>query len=128
MRRRAAGSDRREDVTTNEKTPQAGQPYGVKEASSMSSLHHTRPQVNAVQSENPFEVNRRVFASDLDPGAKIVLLVILDHARYGQSKCTASNKTLARESGLSERQTIRHVQNLVDSGWLDLDRLGPLCR
>lgn len=70
-------------------------------------------------------INRRVFAAQLDPGAKIVLLVVLDHARHGQSTCTASNATIAREANLSVRQIGLHVKMLVEDGWLDLERLGP---
>src|SRR5689334_7046867 len=58
---------------------------------------------------NPFEINRRVLASDLSLAAKAVLLVILDHARHGLSKCTASTRTLAREA----RITDRHVRNVL---------------
>ena len=71
-----------------------------------------------------WSINRRVFASNLHPGAKIVLLVILDHARHGQSKCTASNATIAKESRIGVRQVITHIQKLVKDGWIELDRLG----
>ncbi len=77
------------------------------------------PQVEA------WTINRRVFSSNLHPAAKIVLLVILDHARHGQSKCIASNATIARESAIGVRQVISHVGKLVKHGWLDLERLGP---
>jgi len=70
-------------------------------------------------------INRRVFASSLHPAAKVVLLVVLDHARHGKSRCTASNATLARESNVGVRQVISHVGKLVRDGWLDLERLGP---
>jgi hypothetical protein len=62
---------------------------------------------------NPFEINRRVLASDLTLAAKAVLLVILDHARHGASKCTATTRTLARES----RVTVQHVRRVM----LDLE-------
>jgi hypothetical protein len=58
---------------------------------------------------NPFEINRRVLASDLSLAAKALLLVILDHARHGLSKCTASTRTLAREARITER----HVRNML---------------
>src|SRR4051812_6117692 len=57
---------------------------------------------------NPFEINRRVLASDLTLAAKAVLLVILDHARHGLSRCTASTRTLAREARVTDR-TVRNV-------------------
>lgn len=58
---------------------------------------------------NPFELNRRVLASDLSLAAKAVLLVILDHARHGASKCTATTRTIAREA----RVTARHVRRVL---------------
>lgn len=75
--------------------------------------------------DNDFACMRRVYAAQLDPGAKIVLLVVLDHARYGKSKCIASNATIAAESNLSPRMASLHVKALVDAGWLTLERLGP---
>jgi hypothetical protein len=57
---------------------------------------------------NPFEINRRVLASDLTLAARAVLLVILDHARHGLSKCTASTGTIAREARVTDR-TVRNV-------------------
>jgi hypothetical protein len=41
-----------------------------------------------------------------------VLLVILDHARHGLSKCTASTRTLAREARVTERHVRRVLPDL----------------
>jgi hypothetical protein len=74
---------------------------------------------------NPFEVQRSIFAADLEPSAKILLLVILDHAGYGKTRCTASNATLAKESRLGIRQAIYLLRGLEAAGWLAVERLGP---
>jgi hypothetical protein len=61
---------------------------------------------------NPFEINRRVLASDLSLAAKAVLLVILDHARHGLSKRTASTRTIAKESRVTEQHVRRVMLDL----------------
>ena len=55
----------------------------------------------------PWDLNREILASDLGQASKILLLVIVDHAGHGRSKCTASTDTLAREAGM----TGRYVRN-----------------
>jgi hypothetical protein len=72
-----------------------------------------------------WEVNRRILYSPLAAAAKVVLLIIIDHARHGQSVCTASNATLAREAGCQPRHVIRIVRELEKRGWITLDRKGP---
>ena len=74
--------------------------------------------------DNDFACMRRIFAADIPAGAKIVLLVVLDHARYGRSKCIASNETIGRESAILPRQARRHIEALIAAGWLIRERLG----
>lgn len=91
--------------------------------SQLSTLRVLRPDIPKA---NPFEINRRVIADrHLDPAAKLVCLAVLDHARHGESSCTASNGTIAKETSIGVRQVITHIQTLVKHGWLDLERLGP---
>jgi hypothetical protein len=70
----------------------------------------------------PFDLNRAILASGLTHGAKVLLLVIADHARHGRSKCTASTATLARESGMTARHVQRLIQVLEDAGWIQIER------
>jgi Helix-turn-helix domain len=82
-------------------------------------MSHSALRNRAVKAKvNPFEVNRRVFASDLSPGCKLVVLAILDHARYGRGKCFASIQTLGRETGLSPRQIRRYFGRLESEEWI----------
>jgi hypothetical protein len=82
----------------------------------------TAPSVARPASVNPFELNRRVLASELTLAAKAVLLVILDHARHGASTCTASTRTIAREARVAER-TVRHVlPDLEGRGLVTIER------
>src|SRR3954467_15638435 len=71
---------------------------------------------------NPFEVNRRVLASDLTLAAKAVLLVILDHARHGLSKCTASTRTLAREARVTRQHTCLVLRDLEARRLIRIER------
>ena len=78
-----------------------------------------RPQTPSSQ---PWDLNRAILASDLGQSSKVLLLVIVDHAGHGRSKCTASTDTLAREAGM----TGRHVRNLLPAleaaGWIQIER------
>lgn len=47
-------------------------------------------------SSQPWDLNRAILASDMGQSSKVLLLVIVDHAGHGRSKCTASMDTLAR--------------------------------
>lgn len=76
----------------------------------------------ARQVTNPFEINRRVLASDLSLAAKAVLLVILDHARHGQSVCTASTSTIAREAKITERHVRRVLPDLAGRRLIVIER------
>lgn len=72
-------------------------------------MNQTITSRRAPQVVNPFDLNRRVLASDLSLSAKAVLLIVLDHARHGQSTCTASTRTIAKEARITER----HVRNML---------------
>src|SRR3954470_6342021 len=91
------------------------------ELSAMSYSATARPNVKPA-AVNPFEINRRVLASDLTLAAKAVLLVILDHARHGLSKCTASTRTLARESRVTEQHVRRVMLDLEARRLIRIER------
>jgi hypothetical protein len=76
----------------------------------------------ATQQTNPFDLIRRVLASDLNPAAAKVLLVILDHAGHGKSVCTASTRTIAREARVTERHARRVILELQGRGLIMTDR------
>ncbi len=92
-----------------------------------------------IAADSHFVINRRVLASSLKPSEKTLLIVILDYARHGKSSCTASNRTLGRESGFTGRSVFRIIGHLVAEGWLILERrtgskhssrtlsIGPAC-
>jgi hypothetical protein len=71
---------------------------------------------------NPFDLNRRVLRSDLSLAAKAVLLRILDYAGHGKSTCWASNRTLARETGVTERHVSSVVADLAARGLVAVER------
>jgi Helix-turn-helix domain len=78
-----------------------------------------RPQT---QSSQPWDLNRAILASDLGQSSKVLLLVIVDHAGHGRSKCTASTDTLARESGMTGRHVRRLLPALEADGWIQIER------
>ena len=83
--------------------------------------HSASPRASS-QPVNPFELNRRVIASDLSHAAKLVLLAILDHAGHGRSTCWASNRTLARETGVAERHVRRVISDIAARGLVRIER------
>jgi hypothetical protein len=70
----------------------------------------------------PFDLNREILAAPLTPAAKVLLLVIADHAGHGRSKCTASTGTLAREAGISDRYVRELLPVLESAGWIQVER------
>lgn len=82
-----------------------------------------KPPPDAVDA---FAVQRCVLASSLTPSAKVLLLAILSHARYGANPagCFASSKALGEETGLSERQVRRLFLELEGGGWIAVERAG----
>ncbi len=78
-----------------------------------------RPQTPSSQ---PWDLNRAILASDLGQSSKVLLLVIVDHARHGRSKCTASTGTLAREAGMTGRHVRRLLPALEAAGWIQIER------
>lgn len=69
---------------------------------------------------NAFDINRRILASDLSLASKAVLIVILDHCRYGSRFCTASSRTIAREAGITERQVGRVIPKLAEKSLIEV--------
>ncbi len=84
--------------------------------------HSAPPRPARQVAVNPFDLNRRVLASDLSLAAKAVLLAILDHAGHGRSACWASNRTLARETGITERHACTVVADLAARGLIRIER------
>lgn len=70
----------------------------------------------------PWDLNREILASDLGQASKILLLVIVDHAGHGRSKCTASTDTLAREAGMTGRYVRKLLPALEAAGWIQIER------
>jgi hypothetical protein len=82
-----------------------------------------KPPPDAVDT---FAVQRRVLASSLTPSAKVLLLAILSHARYGANPagCFASSKVLGEETQLCERQVRRLFLDLEAGDWITIERAG----
>lgn len=57
--------------------------------------------------------------SDLSSTSKLVALVLSLHMSERGESCFPSYPTLAKETGLTRRTVIVHVENLVRSGWLE---------
>jgi hypothetical protein len=86
--------------------------------------NHTAPRA-ARPACAPWEMIRRVLHSpDLQPSSKVLLLCVLDHAGHGKASCTASNATLAREAGLTDRRARTLLADLEAYRWLESDRPG----
>ena len=87
-------------------------------------LQQQEPPVKPCSSRSaqPWDLNREILASDLSQSLKVLLLVIVDHARHGRSKCTASTGTLARESGMTDRHVRRLLPALESAGWIQVER------
>jgi Helix-turn-helix domain len=84
-----------------------------------------RPDVKAcpqTSPSQPFDLNRAILASDLSQSSKVLLMVIVDHARHGRSSCTASTGTLAREAGMTDRHVRNLLPGLEASGWIQIER------
>lgn len=69
---------------------------------------------------NPFQVQRQIRRSDLSYAAQALLCAILDHDRYGESKCgcIASLETLAQEIGATPSYVCRLLRDLTGQGWI----------
>ena len=82
-----------------------------------------KPPPDAVDA---FAVQRRVLASSLTPSAKVLLIAILSHARYGANPagCFASSKVLGEETQLCERQVRRLFLELEAGDWITIERAG----
>lgn len=72
----------------------------------------------------PFKMNRRILESDLCPTAKVLLLMMVDHAGHGQSLCMVSGEKLAEKLGITPRYVNRLTRELEADGWIRVVRLG----
>lgn len=72
---------------------------------------------------NQFDYQRALFASNLTANDRLTGIVIGSHYNWKTGDLSfPSNKTIARESGLSIRSVIRSKNNLVSQGYLVSDR------
>jgi len=58
------------------------------------------------------------FKQDIEPGPKLVLLALADHANGQTGLCIPGQKSLADQCSMSVRTVQRHIQVLEDSGLL----------
>lgn len=73
-------------------------------------------------SSQRWDLNRAILTSGLSPSARVLLLIIVDHAGHGRSRCTASTRTLACESGLTDRHVRRLLRGLEAAAWIRIER------
>jgi hypothetical protein len=72
---------------------------------------------------NQFDYQRALFSSELTANDRLTAIVIGSHYNWKTREVSfPSNKTIARESGLSIRSVIRSKNNLVKHGYLVSDR------
>ena len=111
-------------MTTNKNGRPVRQHGTGLETLTMPILHQQAPPVKPrlPRSAQPWDLNREILASDLSQSLKVLLLVIVDHARHGRSKCTASTGTLAHESGMTDRHVRRLLPDLEEAGWIQIER------
>jgi hypothetical protein len=70
-----------------------------------------------------YEYIRAIRASDLDTNSKITAIMIASHYDFTKGeRVWASNKTLAKETGLSVRSIVRAKRVLIDSHYLTSER------
>ena len=105
-------------------------------ASRLSSVKSSRLDSNLI----PVWVGRTIRRSSLSYAAQALLMAILDHDRYGQSKagCIASLETLAAEIDATNQYVSRLLASLIDGGWVVVSphvngkarplRMGPACK
>jgi DNA-binding transcriptional MocR family regulator len=68
---------------------------------------------------NQFDYQRALFASELTANERLTACVIGSHYNWKtKEESFPSNRTIARESGLSIRSVIRSKNNLVSQGYL----------
>jgi hypothetical protein len=84
--------------------------------------HHSASPRADRQAASPHEVNRGVIRSDLTKAAKLVLIRILYYAGHGDSFCWATNRTLARETGVTERHVRDIIPDLEARGLVRVER------
>lgn len=61
---------------------------------------------------------------NVDPSAKLVMLIIAEHARRGSALSWPSIETIARLACLQRRQVQAIITRLVELGWMALERKG----
>jgi DNA-binding transcriptional MocR family regulator len=72
---------------------------------------------------NQFDYQRSLFASELTANDRLTAIVIGSHYNWKTKEASfPSNKTIAKESGLSIRSVIRAKNNLVSQGYLVSER------
>lgn len=72
---------------------------------------------------NQFDYQRSLFASELEPNARLVGCVIGSHFNWSTKEYSfPSNKTIAQETGLSISSILRAKKQLMSHGYLWSDR------
>jgi DNA-binding transcriptional MocR family regulator len=72
---------------------------------------------------NQFDYQRALFASELTANDRLTAIVIGSHYNWKTKEVSfPTNRTIAKESGLSIRSVIRAKNNLVSQGYLVSDR------
>jgi DNA-binding transcriptional MocR family regulator len=72
---------------------------------------------------NQFDYQRALFASELTANDRLTGIVIGSHYNWKTREASfPTNRTIAKESGLSIRSVIRAKNNLVSQGYLVSDR------
>jgi hypothetical protein len=72
---------------------------------------------------NQFDYQRSLFASELEPNARLIGCVIGSHFNWSTKEYSfPSNKTIAQETGLSISSILRAKKQLVSHGYLSSDR------
>ncbi len=60
--------------------------------------------------------------TDVDPTAKLVLVVLAEYARRGSALTWPSVPTIARRASVSERRVQKHLATLRAAGWIAIER------
>lgn len=72
----------------------------------------------------PYEWRKAITKSGLKPTTRHVLLTMACYLNDGDDSVFPSTKTLAEDTGLSERAVITHIHEAAEAGWIKINKLG----
>ena len=75
-------------------------------------------------SRDRFDWQRAILASDLQPTTRHVLLTLSCRMDLNGGSCWPSTRTLASDTGLSERSICTHIETATLAGWITIARHG----